>query len=253
MDYTVNKLSKLSGVSARTLRYYDEIGLLKPSRISESRYRFYGDDEVALLQQILFYRELGIKLDDISEIIHDNDFDRLAALSQHMSALVQKKAQIELLIENVNKTILSLKGEITMSDKEKFEGFKKELINENEKKYGDEIRQKYGEDAVNASNAKLSGMNEDEWNRQLQLKRQIADLLKSAVENGNPSCIEAQNACDFHRQWLCMFWKDGTYTKDAHKNLAESYLQDERFKGYYEKITPGCAEFFKKAIDIYCS
>lgn len=135
MEYSINKLAKLAGVSTRTLRYYDEIGLLSPERISNNDYRVYGQKEVDLLQQILFYRELGVSLDEIKNIVWSKDYDGIAALQGHLSALKAKKEQIELLITNVEKTIAASKGEITMSNKEKFEGFKQKMLDENEKQY----------------------------------------------------------------------------------------------------------------------
>lgn len=144
MEYSINKLAKLAGVSTRTLRYYDEIKLLSPERISSSGYRVYGQKEVDLLQQVLFYRELGVPLDEIKNIIWSKDYDSITALQGHLSALRAKKEHIELLISNVEKTIVASKGEIAMSDKEKFEGFKQKMLEENEKQYGKEIREKFG-------------------------------------------------------------------------------------------------------------
>ena len=106
MEYSIHKLAQLAGVSTRTLRYYDEIGLLSPKRISSNGYRVYGQKEVDLLQQILFYRELEVPLDEIKCIVWSKDYDGLAALQEHLAALKAKKQQIELLIRNVKKTIL---------------------------------------------------------------------------------------------------------------------------------------------------
>ena len=94
MEYTVKKLSLLAGVSARTLRYYDEIGILKPARINSSGYRIYGKEEVDRLQQILFYRELDIGLDNIKKILSSPDYDDIVALSEHKRALLAKREQL---------------------------------------------------------------------------------------------------------------------------------------------------------------
>ncbi len=252
MEYTVNKLAKLSGVTTRTLRYYDEIGLLKPERISSNGYRIYGQAQVDALQQILFYRELGCGLDEIKTIINSKVFDISCALRSHLASLLERKTQIEILIENVRKSIGTLEGETIMTDKEKFEGFKKNLISDNENAYGKEVREKYGNDTVDASNAKLAGMSEEQWKMQKELEEKFSETLKNAIKTGDPAGELSQRACDEHRQWLCMFWKDGAYSKETHRGLAEMYVADERFKAYYEKIAPGAAEFFKKAIDIYC-
>src|SRR5689334_20695829 len=124
MEYTVQKLGQLAGISPRTLRYYDEIGILKPARINSSGYRIYGEIEVDRLQQILFYRELGIDLDTIKELVTSPSFDSANALREHREKLLEKRSQLDLLIANVDKTLALKEGRIIMSDKEKFEGFK---------------------------------------------------------------------------------------------------------------------------------
>src|SRR3954465_7761568 len=133
MEYTVQKLGLLAGISTRTLRYYDEIGILKPARINSSGYRIYGQAEVNRLQQILFYRELGINLESIKEIVTSPSFDSAKALREHREKLLEKREQLNLLIANVNKSIAVTEGRMTMSNKEKFEGFKKKLVEDNEK------------------------------------------------------------------------------------------------------------------------
>jgi len=134
MEYSVQQLAQMAGVSKRTLRYYDEIGILKPARINSSGYRIYGRPEVNQLQQILFYRELGVNLEQIKQIITESSFDSLKALKDHRHKLLKKRAQLDLLIANVEKTIRAAEGRITMTDSEKFEGFKQKLIEENEAK-----------------------------------------------------------------------------------------------------------------------
>lgn len=203
MEYTVNKLAKLSGVSTRTLRYYDEIRLLSPARIAENGYRIYGEKEIDLLQQILFYRELSVPLEEIGQILKSPNFNKSKALEQHLFALLQRKNQIETLIGNVTKTIGKLKGETIMTDKEKFEGFKKRMISNNEAQYGAEVRKGYGDELINASNKKLTQMTEEQWQKTEALRIQYESLLKSAFEQGDPASEMAQKACDLHREWLC--------------------------------------------------
>lgn len=253
MKYTVGQLAKISGISSRTLRHYDEIGLLKPERINPNGYRIYGQVQVDALQQILFYRELDISLEEIKKILNSPEFVLEKALENHLIHLKQEKKRTEMLIENVNKTISSLKGETIMSDKEKFEGFKRDLIDENEKKYGKEIRKKYGVATINDSNAKLMGMTEEQWLKQEDLADEINKRLRLAIETGDPAGKVSQEVCDLHRQWICMFWKDGMYSKEAHKALGEMYVSDERFKAFYDRINEGAAEFLNKALKIYCA
>jgi DNA-binding transcriptional MerR regulator len=249
MEYTVQKLAKLAGVSTRTLRYYDEIDLLKPARINSSGYRIYSQNEVDILQQILFYRELGMELNNIKEIITDPDFDGANALREHREKLLEKRKQLDLLITNVNKTIALKEGRINMSDQEKFEGFKKNQIDENEKKYGKEIREKYGDETVDSSNAKLMNMTQEEYEEVTKLSEEVNNTLAEAFKSGDPACALAQKAADLHKQWLMFYWKD--YSKEAHAGLGQMYVDDERFKAYYDKIQPGVAEFLRDAIEIY--
>ena len=137
-----------------------------------------------------------------------------------------------------------------MNDQEKFEGFKQTLIDENEKKYGAEIREKYGDQIVEESNAKLQGMTLEQYDQGERLSREIEDALKSAFDTGDPAGKLAQKACDLHRQWLSIMYPK--YSKAYHKGLGEMYVADERFKAFYDKIVPGCAEFLRDAINVYC-
>lgn len=251
MEYTIAKLARLSGVTPRTLRYYDEIGLLRPARVSNG-YRIYGQREVDTSQQILFYRELGIELKDIGAILHDPGFDRESALEGHLAALRQRKDRLEALIGNVETTIRALKGEIQMSDKEKFEGFKDKMITDNETRYGREIRGKYGDAVVNASNARVKGMTQGKMQAAEELRKEIDAALAEAFAQGDPADPLAQRVCELHRQWLCIYWPKGMYSGEAHRGLGDMYVEDERFRAYYDRIAPGCAEFLRDAIHIYC-
>jgi DNA-binding transcriptional MerR regulator len=253
MEYTVKDLAQISGVTTRTLRYYDEIGLLKPARVSSNGYRIYGNAEVDSLQQILFFRELGLGINDIKELLTSPEFDREKALQNHLTALRQKKAQIELLIENVNKTLCTLRGEIIMNDQEKFSGFKKHLIAENERTYGVEVREKYGNSSLDDSNARIMEMSETQYAQSEQLRLEINDTLKSAMAIGDPASKLAQKACELQKQWLCMFLSEGAYTKQMHRNLGIMYVSDERFRNYYDSVAEGCTEFLQEALNIYCS
>jgi len=249
MEYTVQKLGSMAGISTRTLRYYDEIGILKPARINSSGYRIYGQSQVDTLQQIMFYRELGVSLDSIKEIVINPSFNSAEALREHREKLLSKKEQLEMLIANVEKTIAMTEGRISMSDKEKFEGFKQKLIDENESKYGEEIRKKYGDKKINNSNQKIKNMTKEQYDEVQKLTNEVNEAIKLAFENGDPAAEIAQKACELHKKWLMYFWSE--YSKEAHMGLAEMYVQDERFTKYYDKIAPGCAVFFRDAMKIY--
>ncbi|HZW49379.1 MAG TPA: MerR family transcriptional regulator [Bacillota bacterium] len=252
MDYTVYQLAELSGVSKRTLRYYEEIGLLSPSRVDHNHYRQYSGSDVDQLQQILFYKTLGISLLKIKTLLSDPDYDKKVALENHLSELNKQKRQIDLLIENVRQTIASVKGEISMNDMDKFEGLKQKMLNENEEKYGQEIRGKFGNAAVDASNAKIKGMSKEKYAQMEKRTKELNAALRIAFQQNDPNSELAQKVCELHKEWLLLFWPEGSYTAEAHLSLAQGYVDDVRFTAYYEQIAPGCAVFLRDAIKIFC-
>ncbi|WP_232051895.1 MerR family transcriptional regulator [Aquicella siphonis] len=123
MSYTVKKLAKLSGVSIRTLRFYDTIGLLKPAYYGDNNYRYYEEEQVLMLQQILFYREIGFSLNNIQRIISSDDFNKIDALLSHKQVLAESLDRTKKLIKTIDQTIARLRDEITISDEELFVGF----------------------------------------------------------------------------------------------------------------------------------
>ena len=251
MEYSIRELSEMAGVSARTLRYYDEIGLLKPSRTSEAGYRFYGEKEVELLQQILFYRERGLELEQIAAILYNPEFDIRSALEEHLLELERQRRRTDRLIANIKQTIASLEGECKMSDKERFTAFKEELVTENEQKFGAEIRKKYGDETVDASNRKMLQMSEAEYDKFRLLEEQIRTNLEQAVLAGAAAdSKEMEHVFLLHKEWLCMTWKK--YTPEAHIGVALMYMADERFKKYYDRNVEGCADLLCAAIQYHC-
>ncbi len=246
MEYTVQKLGRMAGISTRTLRYYHEIGLLVPARINSAGYRIYGQAQVDRLQQILFYRELGLGLEEIRKIVGDPAFDGLEALREHRQRLQDKRKQIDLLIANVEQTIASKEGGIEMGDQEKFLGFKEKLIADNEEKYGDEIRAKYGDEAVEQSNGAIGGMTREQYETWEQLGASILETLKAAVATGDPQGELAQKTAKLHKRWLEMAW--GSYNSEAHAALAQMYVEDPRFAAFYNQGQAGGAEFLRDAI-----
>jgi len=249
MEYTVQRLASLAGITPRTLRFYDEIGILKPARISSSGYRIYGQAEVDRLQQIMFYRELGVGLDRIKELMLSPSFDEREALREHHARLLEKRRQLDLLIASVEKTIAMKEGKFVMTDKEKFEGFKRQLLEENERKYGKEIREKYGDEAVEKSNQTFMSMTSKQYEEAGRIEQELFKTLEEAMESGDPAGAAAQKAADLHRQWLMHFWTE--YSKEAHAGVARMYVEDERFTAYYDKTRPGTAKFLRDAVLIY--
>lgn len=247
MTYTIKKLAALTGVSTRTLRYYDQIKLLVPQRMEGCEYRIYGEAEVDRLQQILFYREMGLELSAIREILDAESFEQVTALKSHLTELQKKRHRLDLLIDNVTKTIRKEEGVQQMSDKEKFQGFKEALIKENEANFGAEIRSKYGEETIEASNAQMMNLTEEEYQHMKNVDAEILSRLKAAVQAGtDPKSNGGKEIAELHKEWLMM--STPKYTPQMHKGIAEMYIGDERFKAYYDVEIPGCAQFLRDAI-----
>lgn len=248
MEYSTHALSRLSGVSPRTLRWYDRIGLLKPARVEESGYRYYGPTQVDRLQDILYYRTLGVPLDRIRDCLDRPGFDRLETLRQHLAGLREKQEEIGRLIRSVEKTIYCEERKIEMQDETKFAAFKKKLVEENETAYGQEAREKYGPQAVDQSNARLMGMSREEYEDWTALDRQLKEKLEETVAAGlSPDSQAGKAVYELHRRWLEQTVHP--LTPQKHKGIAQLYLLDQRFTAYYDKTLTGCAAFLRDAVD----
>lgn len=123
MQMTVKQIANLVGISVRTLHYYDEINLLNPTELSKSGYRLYSETDLDKLQQILFFRELDFSLKKIKSIIDSPSFDRQEALKMHKQLLIERKNRTDQMIQTIDQTLRHMRGEITMTNEEKFEGF----------------------------------------------------------------------------------------------------------------------------------
>ncbi len=250
MEYTVKALAELAGVTPRTLRWYDQKGLLRPRRTTEAGYRLYGPEEVDRLQNILFYKELGLGLEAVRELLDAPGFDRLAALQSHLTELEARRERLDALILTVEKTIDEAEGGRPMTDKEKFEAFKRRAVEANEEQYGEEIREKYGPEAVEASNSRILSMTEEEHGQWRALEAEILSALAAAVrDREDPAGPEGRRIAELHRRWLSCTWT--AYTPQAHRGVAELYTADERFTAYYDKEVPGCAAFLRDAVRAY--
>lgn len=247
MLYSIHELATLAGVTSRTLRYYDQIDLLKPCKLSETGYRIYGEEEVDKLQQILFYRSFDLSLYEISEIMKQTEQARLKSLEIHLSALYEKEKQINTIISAMKETIRYLKGEIKMENKQKFEAFKQNAINKNDQRYGKEIREKYGEESIKQANKTFLHMTEEEYQDTILLEKEIKKQLEKAVkENLDAGSEKGKNIAKLHQKWISAMW--GSYSVERHLGVAMLYISDERFRMYYDEKQEGCAQFLYEAI-----
>jgi len=241
--FTVKQLSKLAGVTPRTLRHYDAIGLLKPSRVGDNGYRYYGEESLLRLQQILFYRELDIPLEDIKKIMGRRDFDVLGALQSHKEALRKQVTRLNRLISTVDNTINHLKGNTNMSDKAYFEGFSEE----EQEKYAAEAEQLYDAESVRESNRKWKAYSKAKKESVLAEGKAIyTDMIAAMPKGANSPKVQA--IVERWRRHMDYFW---TPNLDQLLALANGYNDDPRFKANFDKMHPQLAEFMREAVTVY--
>lgn len=241
--FTVKQLSKLAGITRRTLHYYDEIGLLKPSQVGDNGYRYYGEEALLRLQQILFYRELDMPLEDIRAILTRRDFDVAQALADHRTALHQRIAHLERLIQTVDHTLAHLRGEKEMSNKQLFEPFNEEQVAEYEK----EALQMYDPETVKASYKKWKNYTTADKQRIGEEGNAVYRDLLAAMPKGAASA-EVQACIERWRRHMDYFW---TPSLEQLLGLADLYNDDPRFRANYDKIDPRLAPFMREAVKIY--
>ncbi|RSU09862.1 MerR family transcriptional regulator [Vagococcus elongatus] len=249
MDYTIKAFAQLTGVTTRTLRYYDEVGLLPPKKINSSGYRIYGKEEVEKLQHILFLRELEMPLKQIQSLLNQEEGHYLSLLKKHREALLEKREQFDRLLDLVDQSIMEKEGRINMSDKQKFEAFKKQQLEDNEKNYGKEIREKYGEKQVEASNRQFLNMSEKDYQERQEVEKELFELLSKHQKINIPS-TEAEKIFRLHKAWISQAW--GRYSAESHKGVAQMYVESEEFTCYYdERTVEGAARFLRDVIHHY--
>ena len=237
----INEVVKLTGVSARTLQYYDEIGLLIPQKL-DNGYRDYTEENLEKLQKILFYRFLKFKLNDIKELL-EGDFDNLKILEQQRELILREKEKFEVILHNIEKTISNYKGEKTMTIEEKFNGFKKEDLN----KYENQAVEKYGKDTIEESKKRQSGREEivtEEFNEvfrsMAKFKDENVDVAEKEVQSKVEDLYNNMNEYAFD----CSI--------EVFSYIGKGYSQNPEFKSNIDKFGEGVAEYTSKAIEKYC-
>lgn len=245
MSYTVHNLSQIANVSARTLHYYDEIGLLTPSRIEQNGYRYYEEPELLRLQQILFFRELDFPLDEIRKILDLPNFNTKQSLNDQKKLLILKQKRIEGLIDTIDKTIKKLNKKISMKDEELYDGFTKEKMDE----YTKEAEQRWGHtDAYKQSAQRVKKMSKDDLKI---ISDRGADLMKKIVEKMSLGADheEIQELIAEHYNNLRVFYEPNL---QIYSGLADMYISDPRFSAYFTKFHPQLPQFMHEAMMIFC-
>jgi DNA-binding transcriptional MerR regulator len=241
---TVKQFADLAGVTVRTLHYYDQIGLLEPTSVGENGYRYYEEDALFKLQQILFFRELDFSLSEIADIMSTPDFDIVPALAVHRRALEQRVKRLTHLIRTVDKTIHHLEGAITMTNDELFEGFSEEQ----QAAYEKEARERWDPETVDQSYKRWNSYSKQKQQQIMQEGRDNTAALAAVMDKGHASPEVQEQVARWH-QHLRYFYEP---TPEILRGLGQMYGDDPRFAANYTKVHPDLPEFFRQAINVYC-
>ncbi|AQP54600.1 hypothetical protein CBF34_00970 [Vagococcus penaei] len=237
MTYTISELANLSGVTTRTLRYYDQIGLLKPTLKSPSGYRLYTQKEVDCLEQILFFKTFGFSLQTIQLLLQQTPEQRLAELIKQKTRLINEKNTLNQLITSLDQSIKTYQGDMTMTNTEKFRHFMTQKITENQDQYGHELTQTYSEETLKQSQEKWMHLSPADYHAMLDYEASLFATLNLLLKTKSPDLTshEAQKAFQAHKNWLQL--TAPFYHREYHLALAEMYLADDRFATYYNTRT----------------
>lgn len=243
--YSIGKLAELAGVSIRTLRYYDRIGLLKPAERTRARYRLYGEEELLRLQQILFYKELDFSLKKIREILDNPDFDVVQALKTHKSALKKRQQRIDKLLVTIDRTITKLNDGAMLNHEELYDGLPKEKA----EAWRSEAVEKWGKGTIEQSETSLRNMSKDELQA---LKDDFTNLWKklASLSDQDPESTTVQDEIARHYKYLQQFWGRKP-DAEAYKGLAELYINDKRYTTIDEEPKPKFARFLSRAMSCF--
>ena len=247
MACTVKKLAAMSGVSVRTLHFYDEVELLKPAYVGANGYRFYEEPQLLTLQQILFYRELGFELKQIKRVLSRSDFDKIAALESHREILRKNLARTRKLIVTIDKTIEHLKGTKKMKGQEMFVGFNPEQ----QAKHEQYLIDRYGEgmkESIAQSKEKVKGWTKAKWEKSGAAFAEICKDLAALMGRQLPSdSREVQDVIRRHHKWLQQFW---TPTRESYTGHSELIVTSDLRKAY-EASHAELPEFLAAAIKVF--
>lgn len=244
-EYTVKQLAALAGVSVRTLHYYDQIHLIEPSYIGENGYRHYNHQQLLLLQQVLFFRELDFSLNQIKEILSQPQVDLVQLLETHKLTLTSKVKHIHTLLLTIDSTIESLKGKTKMTDNDYFKGFSEEKQSEYQK-YAEEH---WDKKLVDQSNRRWKNMTKSEKDTLLADGERITLAIVGAIPHGAASrevqALVGQWHGYINRFYDCSF--------EILLGLGKAYTEHPDFIAFYRKIHPSMPEFLYEAIKVYCA
>lgn len=241
MEWSTHQVVEATGITSRTLRHYHQIGLLTPSRTGSGGLRYYNQHALVRLQRILLLRELGVSLAAITEIL-DGDTSDIEALKTHRARLLAEKQRIEVQVRSVEATVTALEEGRPTMPKNMFEGF-------DHTKYDEEVRERWGDDAADRSNAWWSRLGDE---GQAAFRQEVDDLNAAwdeVVAAGvAPDSEEAQEVAARHVAWLRSATPGTDVSKAMVKGIVQMYVDDERFAANYNRVSPAGPQFVRDAV-----
>lgn len=245
-SWTTAEVVRLSGVTSRTLRHYDAIGLLRPAGTAPGGQRRYGRAELLRLQQVLVLRELGVGLGAIAEMLAgpaaSSPRGRAARLREHHARLLAERDRLDRLARTVAVTIESLEGGTVMPADQMYEGF-------DHRRHEPEARERWGDAAVDRSNRAWETMSEQERAAHQREGQEVGEALAALMAAGTPVADPAVRALVArHHAWVALFW---TPTAETYRGLGAMYVDDPRFAATYDGVAPGLAGYLRDAIDAH--
>ena len=243
MSYSVGKVANLAGVTIKTLHHYDEIRLLSPSGRSEAGYRIYGESDLQRLQQILFYRELGLALEEIATILDDPRTDAVGHLRRQRRLLTERIGRLHKMVAAIDHEMEAREMYIKLTPEERLEVFgdfdPEAHAGEAEQRWG-------GTDAYRQSRRRVSNYTKEDWLKIKAEHDEVAANLAALFESGvSPASEEAMAAAEAHRQHISRWYYDCSH--EIHRGLGEMYVSDESFRANYDVLAPGLSEFIRDA------
>ncbi len=241
MEWSIQQVVEATGITSRTLRYYDQIGLLTPSRTGHGGLRYYDQARLIRLQRILLLRDFGLPLADIAEVLEGEASD-IEALRDHRARLLVEKQRIDTQMRSVETTIAALeKGEPIMP-KNMFEGF-------DHKKYDAEVRERWGDDAADRSNEWWSELGAEGQQAFKQRVEELNDAWDRVIAAGvTPESEQAQQVAADHVNWLGAAVGPKGLSKEMVQGIVQMYVDDERFAANYNRVSPAGPQFVRDAV-----
>jgi DNA-binding transcriptional MerR regulator len=250
--HTVKQLARLSGVSVRTLHYYDQIGLLRPAQVGANGYRYYGRDELLRLQQILLHRELGLPLEAIAAMLDDSGHSRVDRLREHRQQLLQRTEHYRDLIATVDRTIAELEGGTKVDAKGLYSGFSAAKQAE----YEAQLVQRFGQpmrESIEKSRHHVDAMGKEGLAARIhelaEVEAALAEHCRRQTAAGDPSLTALLVR---HRSWVSGMWGKPCPAW-RYAGLADLYESHPDFRSRYETLAPGLSDYLPAVMRAYAS